>query len=200
MPYTTREEVRALEGLDDIDLYSDADIDESIAWAEELIDQYCGVSFTHKAFTATFTGRGADTARLSREDGSIILFPRTLTSVTEAGVVVADTSGWALYPEGIVARSAGYFSYVKPGRNIVAVGTAGITATAPPGIAWCARTLARFYVLNLHSRVPDRTLQLQNDFGTVTLAQAGGQYDRPTSLPEVNAVLNRNRHRAPVAF
>lgn len=199
MAYATREEVRALDGLGDSDLYSDAELDEAIEWAEELIDNYCGTSFTYKTFTLTVDGNGRDSIRLIKDDGSTVLFPRTLTSVTVDGDAQTVT-GWALYPEGIIKRGEGSFTYTKPGRNVVIEGTAGVTSAPPSGIAWACRTLARYYALNLHNRVPDRALQVQNDFGTVTLAQAGGQPDRPTALPEVNAVLNRYRHRAPVAF
>lgn len=68
---------------------------------------------------------------------------------------------------------------------------------APPEtIRWCVRRIARQYALDLVSRVPDRALQLQTEFGSVQLAQAGGPW-RPTSLPEVNAHLNRYRVRLP---
>ncbi|MBC9714500.1 hypothetical protein H9Y04_18235 [Streptomyces sp. TRM66268-LWL] len=71
---------------------------------------------------------------------------------------------------------------------------------APPEtIRWCVRKIARQYVLDLVSRVPDRALQLQTEFGSIQLAQAGGNW-RPTSLPEVNAQLNRYRVRLPFFF
>jgi hypothetical protein len=49
------------------------------------------------------------------------------------------------------------------------------------------------------SRIPDRALQLQSEFGSIQLAQAGGNW-RPTSLPEVNARLNSYRARLPFIF
>ncbi|MFB7675593.1 hypothetical protein ACFC26_29715 [Kitasatospora purpeofusca] len=73
------------------------------------------------------------------------------------------------------------------------------TDAPPETIRWCVRTLARQYCLDLVSRIPDRALQLQNEFGSVQLAQAGGTW-RPTSLPEVNAHLNRYRVRLPFFF
>jgi len=69
----------------------------------------------------------------------------------------------------------------------------------PETIRWCVRTLARQYVLDHVSRIPDRALQLQSEFGSIQLAQAGGNW-RPTSLPEVNAKLNLYRVRLPVIF
>ncbi|AFU62201.1 hypothetical protein TG1_6 [Streptomyces phage TG1] len=69
----------------------------------------------------------------------------------------------------------------------------------PETIRWCVRTLARQYVLDSTSRIPDRALQLQSEFGSIQLAQAGGNW-RPTSLPEVNAKLNLYRVRLPFLF
>lgn len=69
----------------------------------------------------------------------------------------------------------------------------------PETIRWCVRTLARQYALDHVSRIPDRALQLQTEFGSVQLAQAGGSW-RPTSLPEVNARLNLYRQRLPFSF
>jgi hypothetical protein len=69
----------------------------------------------------------------------------------------------------------------------------------PETIRWCVRTLARQYVLDHVSRIPDRALQLQSEFGSIQLAQAGGNW-RPTSLPEVNAKLNLFRVRLPFIF
>jgi hypothetical protein len=72
------------------------------------------------------------------------------------------------------------------------------TLTAPPpvSIRWAVRTIARQWVTDLDSRLPDRATQLISEFGTQNLAQAGGAW-RPTSLPEVNAVLNAYRVRPP---
>lgn len=69
----------------------------------------------------------------------------------------------------------------------------------PEVIRWCVRTIARQYVLDHVSRIPDRALQAQTEFGSIQLAQAGGSW-RPTSLPEVNAKLNLFRARLPFIF
>jgi hypothetical protein len=66
----------------------------------------------------------------------------------------------------------------------------------PATIAWCVRAIARQFILDHVSRIPDRALQLQSEFGSIQLAQAGGPW-RPTSLPEVNAKLNLYRARLP---
>ncbi|WP_371800893.1 hypothetical protein OHA38_20465 [Streptomyces sp. NBC_01732] len=120
MSYATVEDIRSLDGLDDVSLFPNETVTDAIAYAVETVENY--------------TGRK-----------------------------------W----EGVDAP--------------------------PETIRWCVRTLARQYCLDLVSRIPDRALQLQSEFGSIQLAQAGGTW-RPTSLPEVNAHLNRYRVRLPFIF
>ncbi|QAY26931.1 head-to-tail adaptor [Streptomyces phage Shawty] len=121
MAYATIEELRALDGLEDSGLFSDELLSDSIDFAVETVEAYCGQKW--------------DTAE-------------------------------------------------NP---------------TPETIRWAVRTLARQYVLDHVSRIPDRALQLQSEFGSIQLAQAGGNW-RPTSLPEVNAKLNLYRVRLPFIF
>lgn len=195
--YTTVAEVRAMEDMEDASAISDDLITEAIDYAEELIDRFTGTSWVYKSFSTTITGNDRTSILLRDIEGRVILYPQTLTSVTIDGDAVADTSGWALYPEGILTRDTGVFTDTFPGRNIVVAGTAGITSAAPNDIAWCARTLARQYILDLVSRVPDRATGVQTPDGNITFAQASAHPDRPTSLPEVNARLVRRRQRGP---
>lgn len=192
--YATIAEVRATDGLDDETTFPDATVTEAIDWAEELIDRYTGTSWVAKAFTVTLSGDGSDSIQLRNYEGRPILFPISITSATIDGEAVADTSGWKLYPNGVVWSDTDTFSKSSGGRNVVISGTAGATTSAPNDIAWATRTLARQYALDLVSRVPDRALQVQNEFGTVQLSQASSHPDRPTSLPEVNARLAHRRH------
>lgn len=74
-----------------------------------------------------------------------------------------------------------------------------VSTPAPEGIRWCVRMIARQLCLDAVSRIPDRALQLQSEFGSIQLSQAGGNW-RPTALPEVNARLNRYRVRLPFIF
>jgi hypothetical protein len=202
MAYATNAELRALDGLADESVYPDATLTQAIAWAESVIDRATGTSYEYKAFTVTLDGSGGSRIRVIDEDGQPVLFLRTLTAVTIDGVALeddpADWAGWALRPEGVIVRDSGVFPTATVGRNVVLAGTAGQTSTAPAPIAWAARTLARQWLVDLHSRIPDRALQLQSEFGTIQFAQAGGRHG-PTSLPEVNAVLMSPEfhHRAP---
>ncbi|QAX94994.1 hypothetical protein SEA_SEBASTISAURUS_6 [Streptomyces phage Sebastisaurus] len=121
MAYADIAELRALDGLEDSALFSDALLSEAIDFAVETVEVYCGQTW--------------------------------------------DT----------------------------------VDNPTPETIRWCVRTIARQYVLDHVSRIPDRALQLQSEFGSIQLAQAGGSF-RPTSLPEVNAKLNLYRARLPFIF
>ena len=198
--YATLAEVRATNGLADETTFPDEVVEEAISYAEELIDAYTGTSWVYKPFSVVLSGNCSRKIQLKNDQGYVILFPRTISSATEDGVAISDTSGWAIYPEGIIIRDDAAFSNSSVGRNVVISGTAGATSSAPADIAWCARTLARQYALDLVSRVPDRAMQIQNDFGTVQLSQASNHPERPTSLPEVNARLARRRHISDSSF
>ncbi|MFE9767062.1 hypothetical protein ACFYPC_21495 [Streptomyces sp. NPDC005808] len=121
MAYADIAELRALDGLEDSALFSDALLSEAIDFAVETVEVYCGQKW--------------------------------------------DT----------------------------------VENPTPETIRWAVRTIARQYVLDTVSRIPDRALQLQSEFGSIQLAQAGGSF-RPTSLPEVNAKLNLYRARLPFIF
>jgi hypothetical protein len=111
------------------------------------------------------------------------------------GVSVA-VGNFKARPEGVLVHTAGVFTPSLYGLNVIVQGTAGVTTTAAEDIKWACRTIARQYALELHSRIPSRALQVSNELGQFEMrAQAGGP-GRPTSLPDVNVVLNRNKHKA----
>ena len=105
-----------------------------------------------------------------------------------------DTS---LFPDDVLSDAIDYA--VETIESYCGRSWGSVDTPVPATIAWCARAIARQFCLDLVSRVPDRALQLQTEFGSINLAQAGGNW-RPTSLPEVNAHLNRYRARLPFIF
>lgn len=188
--YATPAEVRQMDALADVDAYPTARIYDGIDWAADVIERYTGASFVRRFAVVYLAGETATALRLGH------LFPSRLLSVKSDGVA-EDVTGWGLTEDGVLTRATGVFPYSTVGPNVEVAVEYGITETPPPDIAWAARTLARQYVVDLVSRVPDRALSMTTEFGQVMLAQAGGP-GRPTSLPEVNAVLNRHRHRPPM--
>lgn len=190
MAYAALAEVRALDGLADVGVYPDSVLTSGIAYATDLIDDYCGTSFEAKPFTVTRDGTGRVDLYLG------VLFVQSLTSVLIDGVSVPGGSFLAR-PEGVLVRTdGGIFTCPLYGLNVIVSGTAGVTATPAEDIKLAARTIARQYALDLHSRIPSRALQVSNELGQFEVrAQAGGP-GRPTNLPDVNVVLNANKHKA----
>jgi hypothetical protein len=189
MAYAVVADVRGLDGLSDTAVYPDATLQSGIDFATGLIDGYCGTSFESKTFTVTRDGTG----RVDLYIG--VLYVVTLTSVMIDGVSV-PTSSFLARPEGVLVHTAGIFTPSLYGLNVIVSGTAGVTTTPAEDIKWATRTIARQYALELHSRIPSRALQVSNELGQFEMrAQAGGP-GRPTSLPDVNVVLNRNKHKA----
>lgn len=204
MAYVTRAELRAMNGLGDSGVFPDADLDEAAALAKVIIDEYCGSSFgdvtapAYDAFSVTLDGNGHDRIRLVDFAGNLVLFPRSIASVTVDGIAVVGVS-YVLQPSGLVIRDSGIFDASSDGgQNVVITGTAGVTDSTPVDIQVAARAIARHYALDLVGRLSDRALSATGADGSFEVkAQAGG-VARPTGFPEVNAILNRNRHIWPV--
>ena len=187
MAYATVAEVRALPDLSDDVTYPDALLQEGIDVATDTINTYCigpAGSFAPAPFRVVTTGAASGTVWTG------VPGIRSLTKVILDGAEVEDLSGWRWTSTGLVFMPA----LVSARHEVVVEGEAGLFDVAPPAIRWACRTLAAQYAKDLASRIPDRATQVQSDFGQVNIAQAGGP-GRPTSLPDVNAVLVRYRVR-----
>lgn len=189
MAYATVQHVRALDGVGDAYVYSDDAVLEGIAYAEALIDRYCGVPFEPKNLAVSLDPVARPQIFVGRP------FLRTVVSCSISGVVQSVT-GWVARSDGYVRRPSGTFAATSNAvtDSVELVVTYGAATETPTDIAWAARTIARQYLLDLTGRMPDRALSATSEFGTIQLAQPGGP-GRPTGMPEVNAVLNRHIHR-----
>lgn len=185
--YTTIAAVRELEGMADPVVFPDGTVTAAIDRVETRVDDYTATSWVHKAFSVVVNGTGVSWVRLARADFTRVLYPQTLTSVTIDGTLVADTSGWALDPIGIVRRDTGIFAWTAPGFNVAIAGTAGRTSSAPADIVHAAEVWTRQILLDGVSRVERRATSIQNDYGTIGLSQPGRKY--PSGIREVDAIL-----------
>ena len=197
--YTTPAEVRELDLISgETTIYPTARLHEAIAFATQEIEDYTGASFIRRYVRVILDGTDSEALRLVDDEGDPLLFPSSLIKVTIDGTD-QTTTNWALRKSGLIVRDTGTFDFTHPGQNVIVEAEYGFSEVAKVDIAWAARTIARHYLLELESRIPDRALTLTDSVGQIQLAQAGGHW-RPTSLPEVNAVLNHNRQRPPAAF
>ena len=204
MAYATLAELRAMDGLGDSSVHSDALLTTAISMAKAVIDRATGTSFgdvttpAYDAFTVTLDGSGSRSIRLVDVEGRPVLFPRTVSSVTIDGVADSGIT-YVLKREGIVIRSSGAFTVGSDGgQNVVVVGTAGVANTPPADVAWAARAIARNWALNQESRLPDRALNLTTPDGSFEVRAQAGAPGRPTNMPDVNAVLMRHNHYWPL--
>lgn len=206
--YTTVATVREMDGMADDADYPDTDIAAAIAYADNAINRFCGTTFgnidtpAYTTFTTQATGIGT---RLVLKDFELraIVFPQTLTSVISDGVdETAAAAAWTLEPWGTIYRTEGVF---PSGRNKISIaGTAGYSTTPNEDIDWASGKVAQNHLIANLSRVPDRALTQETEFGgTITLAQpapatfAGSSHRaaRTTGLPQVDARINQYRHR-----
>lgn len=192
MAYTTLSDVRALDSLTGEEAtYTDAMLTEGIDWATVVIDTTTGTAWETKSQTVTLDGNDQTTIWTGVPD------LQGVTSCTVDGDS-QTVSGWTVTDDGLVRRDTGTFSSSDVGQNVVLVVTYGAETSVPEDIAWCARTLARWYVLELLTQRPSNALSVQNEYGLVQLAQPG-RYG-PTPLPQVNDILRRRTHMPPVAW
>lgn len=178
--YATLAEIRVLKDLSDKAKYPTTALITARNWAEDLVERVVGVAFVPRYARDLLDGDGCDTAWLSR------LEARQLLGVRIDGVTQASTvwQGWAVYPSGAVVRISGVFP--SGHRNIDLAYAHGLTAP-PADIEQAALTLIRYRLLEQQTRSFDRATAINADGTTFSFAVAGA--NRPTGLPEVDAVL-----------
>jgi hypothetical protein len=193
--YTVPAEVRAMDSISgESTTFTAADVVEAVTYATAIIDDYTGASWVQRYQRDVMNGTNGQTIKVRR------MFPQTLlaASVDGTALTASEISDVALFENGQLTRKDKTWTFTEPGNLVVIDYEHGVGSVAPPDIRWAAKTLARYHLLEQVSRIPDRAISVQSEFGQIQLAQPG--MNRPTPLPDVNVVLNRHRHRAPVAF
>jgi len=194
--YATPAEVRAMDGLaGESSTFPAADVVGAINYATAVIDDYVGASFVQRYKRDVLNGTNDQTIRVSE------MYPTTLLSASIDGTALtaSEISDCALFEDGSIMRKDKTWTYTLPGNKVILEYEYGIGTTTPEDIRWCARTLARYHLLEQVSRIPDRAVQIQSEFGSITLSQPGG-FTRPTPLPDCNVILVKHRQRPPVAI
>lgn len=193
--YAAPSEVRAMTLISgESSTYPTADIVQAITWATEIIDDYVGTSFVYRYHRDVLDGTNSQDIKLAS------MFPQTVIAGSIDGTALTATqiSNLNKYESGVIRLKDDVWEFSNPGGKCVIEYEAGVSKTPPADIAWAARTLARYHLIEQVSRIPDRAISVQSEFGNIQLAQPG--MNKPSPLPDVNTILNRHRHRAPVAF
>ena len=171
-----------------------ADLVKAINWATAVIDNYCGTSFVYRYERDVLDGTDTDTIKLSK------MFPRKIlaASIDGTDLTASEISNISLHESGVIIREEDIWEFTPAGKKVIIEYEAGVDKTPPPDITWAARTLARYHLIEQVSRIPDRALSISSEFGNIALSQPS--MTKPTPLPDVNVILNRHKHRAPVAY
>lgn len=189
--YAELADIRTLDALNNTTRYPEAKLAVARTQAEDRFDWATGVAWVprHEREILSGLGRAQLALRWQR--------PRSVIATTIDGTVISDLSTLRLYNWGVIERTAGLTFPVEAsggGGNVIVEYTHGYD-TPPADLKQAFLTYVRYLVLESTSRIPDRASTLSTDFGTMQLVTAG--FQRPTGLPEVDAVLNDRSHRIP---
>jgi hypothetical protein len=171
-----------------------SDIVKAINQAEAIIDEYCGVSFVYRYHRDVLDGNNTTDIQLTH------MFPQVVIAGSIGGVALTATqiSNLNKYKSGVIRLKEDVWAFTNPGGQVVIDYEAGVGKTPPEPISFVAKSLARHTMLELISRIPDRSTSLSTEFGNIQISQPG--MNRPTGIPDLDTILNRYRYRAPTAF
>lgn len=198
-------DLRAMKGLENVAAYPTASLEVARTIAEEFVEDYTRAAWVPRARTEVFDapelyGRLRHQRDWRAEPGGHVFHLedvpcRAVIAATVDGVA-QNVSGWKVSEEGVLRTDGDVLvSSAYAGQGVVLEYEYGHPAP-PEDLRRATMRLARHVLLTELTAVPDRANMMTTEFATFRLETAGD--DRPTGLPEVDAVLNRYRHQPPV--
>lgn len=192
-------ELRAVDGgkLGNASTYPSATLELMRARVDEQLESICGVSFVSRYAYVTQARSTPHRLLLYKPNGDVALRvsavrsveTRTFGTTTWAALTQAELDDVLVLSHGeLIRESLGYFF---SGQRNVRVGFEHGYARPPREIHDVALTIARYAFSE--DILSQRTISLSSEMGTTQFAVANQSLGRYTSLPEVNAVLERYR-------
>lgn len=184
-------DIRALEGLSNTTKYPTALLESARVQAEQRFEWSTWVSWVPRYARDILDGNNRSDIVLTRQR------PRTVLSVTTDGTVQTDLTQFRLYTYGVLERTNGVWFLADVyggGQNVIVEYTHGYDRP-PEDLRWAFLTYVRYLLYETQSRIPDRASAFTTPDGTFQLVTAG--FQRPTGLPDVDAILNARSHRIP---
>lgn len=181
-------ELRALKGLSSVTTYPNATLALMRDVAEDFVEEFCKEAFVPQYRRDVFDGDNCQTLYLPR------VHVRSLISVKLAGVTM-DTTGWTVSRSGRIRTTGAVFTAGVPAGQNVAVQYELGRSGPPHDLKNATLRLARHITLNLETSIPDRARMMQTEFAMFQLDVASE--DKPTGVPEIDAVLIRYREAQP---
>lgn len=176
--------IRQQRSLGDATRFTDEEVARERRAAEAVIEDATGVAYVPRALIYVFDGEGMLDFEIPKLKG------RDVVRAYADGEAL-DVSGWITYPDGLVIAD----SPLPRGRRNVTVLIEHGYSTPPPAIMGAFYPYVRYRILGDENGMPDRATSLSIEGGTFEIATAGAQ--RPTGLPEVDAVLLRASEKTP---
>jgi hypothetical protein len=176
--YVSLADIRAIPSLSNATSYPNDKLEEARIWFEDKAEIFCGRAFVPRFGHEVLDGTGSDTIFLDH------LNIRTLLYVKVNGVAQTGLTTWDLKRSGKVVRDTGVFA---AGELNVEVGFEYGLDEPDADLRAAALTAIKAKLLGDRSGIPERALTMTTDVGGFTLALAGK--DRPTGIPDVDAVL-----------
>lgn len=213
----TLAEIRALDGIgtgNGPTMYTTAALVLAREQAEAMFEQATGKAWSQSYSLDLLDGDPSLRRAMSNTDYIWLPYPTrrlTLThrrprSVISAQqddggggglIAIPDTlSSLVLYASGELERALGSNSWSR-GLNNVRIEYLHGEDYMPADLRRAFLVYVRYLVLYANSRIPDRATSMQTDFGMFQIGQADG-FNKPTGLPEVDAVLRRYGVREPI--
>lgn len=189
--YVELAEIRALEGFSNTTKYPTATLEAARTQAEDRFENAMRVAWVPRYMRETLDGNNRSDVILTWPR------PRQVLSVTTDGAAVADLTQFRLYSYGVLERSNGVWFLADVyggGRNVIVEYTHGYDRPVED-IRQAFLTYVRYLLFETQSRIPDRASAFSTPDGTFQLVTAG--FNRPTGLPDVDAILNAHSHRIP---
>lgn len=139
-------------------------------------------------YETTFQYTGTTLASLTGVQGGT-----SGTATTGAAVTVPLSAYYLIYESGEIEAQLGVQAFPRGMENVVIEYFAGVNAM-PSDLSLALAKYIRYLVLNTNSRIPDRATFMNTEFGSFRIGQAK-DWEAPTGLPEVDAVLRRHGER-----
>lgn len=186
--FFTLAQLRAKQGLAGQELaYPNAALADARDIAEDFVEEFCKDAFIEQARRDTFDG-----------DGSMEIFlPRVnVTGLISCKVdgVVQTITGWTVSSAGHLRALSAAFNYNIVGQNVIVEYSVG-HKSVPFDLRNATVELARHLLLTNTSSIPDRARMMQTEFAMYQLDVASE--DKPTGVPNIDAVLIRYRELQP---
>lgn len=174
--------LRRMPQMDNREKYPLPAVEAAMAAAEDKFQQATGVAWQPRFHLTEGEAGGVEL------DAGVLYVRRVLWARVDG--VDVDTSGWLARPGGLIVASS------APRGRYVAVAVEHGREQVPADLREAWLLYVRTLLLDWYaSKLPDRATTVTTDLGTFSINQAGK--DRPTGVPDVDAVLALYDERVP---